>query len=24
LVAFVIEPANPQYTFAGGWEQGAV
>jgi hypothetical protein len=22
LVAFVIQPNNPQFTFAGGWDQG--
>ena len=24
MVQYVVEPANPQYTFAGGWEQGSV
>jgi hypothetical protein len=24
LVSYVVEPANPQFTFAGGWEQGAI
>ena len=23
MVQYIVMPANPQYTFAGGWEQGA-
>ena len=24
MVQYIVMPANPQYTFAGGWEQGSV
>jgi hypothetical protein len=24
MVQYIVMPSNPQYTFAGGWEQGAV
>lgn len=24
MVQYVVTPADPQYTFAGGWEQGSV
>jgi hypothetical protein len=24
MVPYIVMPANPQYTFAGGWEQGPV
>ena len=23
MVQYIVTPSNPQYTFAGGWEQGA-
>lgn len=24
MVPYIVTPANPQYTFAGGWEQGSI
>jgi hypothetical protein len=24
MIQYVVNPSNPQYTFAGGWEQGSV